>query len=700
MYVATLDGTIKIFTVKRNSANKYVVTDTDTLNHIKNIPNHNDDGSPNNNLGSRLVTGLLVTGTPNKPVIYVNSSDPRVGGGVNGNSSNLDTNSSILSRLTMNGNNWQKKDLVRGLPRSEENHNANGLAINPAGDKIYIAMGGNTNQGARSNNFALLPEYALSAAILEVDLAQIGNSTYDLPTLNDEDRPGSNDVNDPFGGNKGKNQAKIVNNGPVKVYAPGFRNPYDIVIAQSGKMYTWDNGSNAGWGNQPVGEGIQGVCTNAVNEPGDTRYDALHYVTGPGYYGGHPNPTRGNKNNTFNNSNPQSPVPSGNPVECQFRGSQGNRDGKHPLNKSLTYVPASTNGLVEYTASNFGGAMQGNLLAAAFNNKIYRVQLNNAGTQATSNTTLFSNVGNKPLDVTAVGDFGLFPGTIWVADFSDKDIYVFEPVDYQGNNTAGICNPASSGFDSDGDGFSNADENANSTDACSAADVPADADGDFISDLIDPDDDNDGIDDLVDPFALDEFNGANTPLGTLYDWENDSPAAPFIAGLGFSGLMTNGRTNYQQQFDLNQMTISGAAGVLTIDAVPAGDPIRGLNTQEFAFQFGVDVGPSSPVFRARTRILAPFAGITAQRHQSMGLFIGTGDQDNYIKLVVNANGSQGGLEFAREVNADFNLTERHLDNIVNAEWVDLIIEVDPANNTAKPFYQIKINGQLLSLIHI
>jgi len=51
--------------------------------------------------------------------------------------------------------------------------------------------------------------------------------------------------------------------------------------------------------------------------------------------------------------------------------------------------------------------MQGNLLAAAFNNKIYRVQLNNAGTQATSNTALFSNVGNKPLDVTAVGDFGM-----------------------------------------------------------------------------------------------------------------------------------------------------------------------------------------------------------------------------------------------------------------------------------------------------
>ena len=35
---------------------------------------------------------------------------------------------------------------------------------------------------------------------------------------------------------------------------------------------------------------------------------ALHLVTGPGYYGGHPNPTRGNTTNTFNAPDPQSPV--------------------------------------------------------------------------------------------------------------------------------------------------------------------------------------------------------------------------------------------------------------------------------------------------------------------------------------------------------------------------------------------------------
>src|SRR6185436_5489872 len=113
-----------------------------------------------------------------------------------------------------------------GLPRSEENHSSNGLALDPATNTLYIAQGGHTNMGAPSHNFAMLPEYALSAAILSVNLNAIGNTTYDLPTLDDETRPGVNDSNDPFGGNDGKNQAKLVPGGPVQVYSSGFRNPY------------------------------------------------------------------------------------------------------------------------------------------------------------------------------------------------------------------------------------------------------------------------------------------------------------------------------------------------------------------------------------------------------------------------------------------------------------------------------------------
>ena len=117
--------------------------------------------------------------------------------------------------------------------------------------------------GAPSNNFALLPEYALSSAILSINLNAIGNTTYDLPTLDDENRAGVTDANDPFGGDNGKNQAKLVTGGPVQVYAPGFRNPYDLVITSKGRMYAVDNGANAGWGDVPILDS-NGNATNQV----------------------------------------------------------------------------------------------------------------------------------------------------------------------------------------------------------------------------------------------------------------------------------------------------------------------------------------------------------------------------------------------------------------------------------------------------
>jgi hypothetical protein len=417
LYVAEMDGYIEVYTITRNGKNNYSASLTETINLIANVQNHNDDGSKNNSLKKRLLTGILVTGTAANPIIYAASSDPRQAAGPSGFDSNLDTNSGILHKLTKNGGNWSKQDLVRGLPRSEENHVANGLILHNG--KILLNMGGHTNMGVPSNNFAEIAEYALSAAILEIDIASIGNSTYDLPTLNDEDRAGVNDANDPFGGNNGKNQAKLIPNSPVKLYATGFRNAYDIVKTLSGKIYTFDNGPNPGWGGWPNAN-----CENNIDNGGAHHWDGLHLVT-KGFYGGHPNPTRGNLSNTFNASNPQTPIEGpANPEECVYKQS-GNGDG------SLTIVKDSVNGLTEYTASNFGGSLQGELLAASYTKQeILRIKLNGAGTAVTSKSVLMGGVGKVPLDVTAQGDNDVFPGTIWVIDNIANSITVLEPSDY------------------------------------------------------------------------------------------------------------------------------------------------------------------------------------------------------------------------------------------------------------------------------
>ena len=408
LYVAEVTGLIRVFDVVRNGKNAYQANQVETISLVQNVPNHDDDGSPNPGVTDRQVTGMHVVGTAGAPIIWVASSDPRHGAGPSGLDTGLDTNSGILHKLTKAGGGWQKQDVVRGLPRSEENHTPNGLVAQ--GGKVYLLSGGNTNQGLASNNFAEQPEYALSAALLEIDVASIGGGTYDLPTLDS-----GNDGNDPFGGDDGRNQAKLVAGGPVQVYSSGLRNAFDLVLSESGKFYTFDNGPNAGWGGTPNGD-----CADVVKDGGDDHQDNLHLLT-KGSYAGHPNPVRGNKANAFDG---QSPVEiAADPRECQYLAP--GEDG------SLTSIGASTNGLVEYTASNFAGSVKGDLLATTWNNQLYRLKLNGGGDGVTSKSVLAGGFGNGTLGIAAQGDAGPFPGTIWITSyFAPYQITVLEPDDY------------------------------------------------------------------------------------------------------------------------------------------------------------------------------------------------------------------------------------------------------------------------------
>ncbi|MDZ4701212.1 MAG: malectin domain-containing carbohydrate-binding protein [Rhodothermales bacterium] len=758
LYVAQKNGLIVAYTVVRNGPQDFTVTNTESITLIKNnTPNHDDDGELNTSTSqltnNRQITGIYVTGTAQNPIIYTTSSDPREGAGDAGggvNDSGLDTNSGILHRLTKSGSSWTRLDLVRGLPRSEENHSTNGVVIDHETNILYLGVGGFTNAGSPSNNFARITEYALSASILAIDLDMLaampvqgsGNAAYvyDLPTLDDPTRPNVNgidnpntpgydgiDVGDPWGGNNGLNQAKVVADGPVRLHATGFRNPYDLVIMKSpgaeGRMYSIDNGANAGWGGHPVGEGTYpgasaGQCTNAYNpaEPGSTgpgpndnkvnNLNGLHYIrevdAGKRYYAGHATPVRGNPEGaglyTFfdgvgvfrTSTTGPNPLPADWPpvptseayeAECDFRNS-GEGDGS-----LVDYVP-STNGMAEYTASTFGGELQGTILSASFGGEIYVARLNSNGDQVSNGIeTLFSNFGLTPLDVIAQGDDDPFPGTIWAVTFGAQNITVFEP--FEGECVGGPGNQ-----DDDGDGYSNNDEIANGTNECNAGDKPSDFDGDFTSDRLDPDDDNDGIDDVVDAFAHDGLNGIGTTLPLDYDLFNGDIG---FFGIGFTGLMTNGDTDYLDQFD-DQLIAGGTAGLLTVPDVPSGDALGGQNDQFSGFQFGIDVDDETLPFTIRVRMQSPFFGNTPQGEQSQGFYIGAGDQDNYLKVVVSANDGDGGLEVVNENagtavrtmyatggNGDAPIADNLLETDVE---LDLFFLINPADGTAHPGYSI------------
>ena len=747
LYVAQQDATIKAYTVARNAPNDYSVTATETIDIIKtDTTNHNDDGTTIGST-SRQMTGLLATGTAANPVLYVTSSDSRISVG---NDTGLDTNSGVITRLTWNGASWDKVDIVRGLPRSEENHATNGLALDEATNTLYVIQGGHANKGAPGNNFSGTPEYYLSAALLTVDLDIIdglgtfidprdgSEVAYDLRTLDDPTRtninvgdPGypypaghplfgtSADPGDPFGGNNGLNQAIPEPGGPVQVYSPGYRNAYDVVLTTQGRLYTSDNGPNTGWGGQPLVYTSGGVpkgtgpfdqaagdyCTNEFNESASNSHgDPLHFVDGPGYYGGHPTPIRafpelsrvivyeddggwtevGNYNffDLLPTDISSANFPD-NPIECDY--------SSNDPSKYIDIINASTNGITEYTASNFGGALQGNILTASFNGNIYSYAMNAAGDAFVDKQALFSGFGNQPLDVTAQGDGDVFPGTVWAATYGADNITVFEPADSSSCIGADVI-----GLDEDNDGYSNADEIDNGTNPCSAGDKPTDNDGDNLSDLNDADDDNDGIDDVDDEFAVDDANGLATSIPVLRPFLNGDPGTDLF-GLGLTGLMTNGTTNYLDQFNPDNLNAGGNGGQFGVEIVTEGDAYQGVNTQDNAFQYGVAADTTTGPFVVHSSVLPPlFDGLTPVNFQSAGIFLGTGDQDNYLKLVVNANGGAGGIEVLKEEAAvatfstQFNAAAIGADVLAATSSIELFLAVDPAASTVQP--EVSVDG--------
>ena len=752
LYVSQQNGLILALTIIRNGPNDYSVTASETISLVKQIPNHDDNGVLNTSITSRQVTGILLTGTADRPIIYVSSSDSRIGGGSTAGDKNLDTNSGILSRLTKTGSGWEKMDLVRGFPRSEENHAVNGMQLNEETNTLYLAVGGFTNAGSPSNNFAFICEYALSAAILSIDLDAIdalptsgsGNNAYkyDLPTLDDPTRtnnPDGSDVNDPFGGNDGLNQAIIVQGGPVQIFSPGYRNAYDLVITKTpgraGRIYTIDNGANQGWGGHPENEGSDGTVTNnyVEGEPGSTgagpndprvnNLDNLHYIGSldtyiPGsYYGGHPTPTRANPGGaglyTHDGTSgvwrtsttgthplpadwPPLPLSMANPIEGDFR-NPGETDG------ALLTFTSSTNGVVEYTASNFDNTLKGHLLAASYDGDIYKITLTEDGTGVTNtrNSTnqlngdlpFASGFGSRPLDLAAQGDLDIFPGTVWAATYGSDAITIFEPAEYME-----CSGQYSTDLDEDGDGFSNADEIDNGSNPCSAASRPQDSDGDFLSDLNDGDDDNDGLGDNTDFFALDQENGLSTTLPVEYDLFNNHPGTGLF-GLGFSGLMSNQQVgnDYLNLFEEENLIAGGAVGAFSVVAVSAGDALGDLNNQENAFQFGLNVNADTWPFTVHSSMLGPFFNNqTPQNDQSQGLYIGTGDQDNYLKIVLNANGGQGGIELVYE-NAGVPIVQQFgLEGGIPGSNLDLYLSVNPVTGTVQAKFS-KDGGGIIAL---
>ncbi|SDX07785.1 Putative Ig domain-containing protein [Flagellimonas zhangzhouensis] len=797
LYVAQYPGTIEILSIERNGLNDYVVTSVETLTGVKDIVNHDDDGSPCSGIGgvcsSRETTGLTVAGTASNPIIYVTSSDFRIGAGAQGNGDvDLDTNSGVITRFSWTGTEWEVVDLVRGLPRSEENHATNGLEVTTINGKEYlvVASGGITNAGSPSANFVYTNEYALSGAILSVDLDAINalpvqtdsngrDYIYDLPTLDDPTRPNVNgitdpdtpgydgiDVNDPWGGNDGLNQAMVVPDGPVQVLSPGYRNAYDLVVTESGALYVTDNGANLGWGGFPVNEGTASVNNDYdPNEPGSQsvdedgekigNHDHLEMVTTDlqsytfgSYYAGHPNPTRANPTgaglftapaqigtdgavfrtqvydpdlSTPGSTDdpsialpanwPPVPIANANIVEGDWRGPDSSSNPDGPDDTPVLVWQNNTNGIDEYTASNFGGAMQGDLIAGSNKDAIRRVQLLGDGTVDTYTQSFFSGIGGNSLGITCNSDTDVFPGTIWAGTLNGL-IVVFEPQDF-----VQCDNPEAEPLaDYDNDGYTNQDELDNGTDPCNGGSQPSDFDksagAPLISDFNDDDDDNDGILDKDDPFQLGDPTVGGSDAFTIpirNDLFNDQQGLGGIYGLGMTGLMNNGDTgaNWLNWLDVvgegpNQNDVLGGAPGIMTSHMTDGTALGSSNNQDKGYQYGVQVdnttGPFTVIggmngFTGPLRLYENTDGVTGGE---LGFFIGDGTQSNYIKFVVTTDGFTALQEVDDVPDTPISVTIPIIDRPDAAEGKILFyFRVDPVAETVDLEYQIDDNPKIL-----
>ena len=698
LYVAEQNGAINAFTIGVSNG-QYFATDVEVITAVQEIQNHNDDGSLSN-LNTRQVTGVVVTGTASQPVLYVSSSDPRIS--VNGEV-NLDTNSGTITRLTRSGNSFTAVDIIRGLPRSEENHSNNGLVISPDGNFLYVSIGGNTNNGAPSRFFSYANEYALSGTILEIDLNDINSRPiltdngpgqngrqyiYDLPTLDDPNIPNitdgvGEDANGldeagPFGGNDGLNQAILPADAPLRIFADGLRNAYDLVITSNGLLYTVDNGSNSNLGGDPVF--VNGQVTSLPNDGGSGDPEPLFLITDGGYYG-HPNPIRANQDLAFtafdDNGNPDNSlavnsvssladlVPDSVNIQdgfvidpSRFTGDQDRLDQSgirierdSSQTNALLNLGSSSNGLVEYFGNAFGGQLNGDLLVAQFNGNITRVNLSSDGTSATSETIPGLTGLSTPLDVTIGPN-----GTIFVAELGGDTIRVFAP----SSTVQGISN------DVDGDGLVNA----------------------------------------IDPFSRDASNGGQAvlnPNSTLtFDFDanqDNNLVGPNGFGGGLTGVAVNGVTDFEQFFQLpssdpNQIinldnvkfTTAAGGGTTVIENVSNGDPFRDGNNGEFLLQTGVTIAPSVNTVTVEWTVFNPSSDI-AGNFQQIGGFIGTGDQSNYLKFVAISHPS-GEFELVLEdddvVESQTYIQADDLFTVPDGSQIVLQLEIDVNSGFATP----------------
>lgn len=355
---------------------------------------------------------------------------------------------------------------VRGLPRSCGDHLSNSLRFRANPDAasggpaylLYLSQGSNSAIGKADRSWCYRPERLLSAAILEIDPARtppeggfdvasepipddggnrrFGYSTRLGPILwaLDDDALKTEAIHVKSGPYEGgylrfaRNGVASVRRGPdpdseivatfydpfakdapVRIFASGVRNGYDLVWHSNGWLYTAVNGP-AGGGQTPDDPATP--IDEGVLKAGRVQDYLLRLARGD--YGGHPNPLRdefvvhGGNPTAEKDPSEVSFYPVGVAPDPRYKPQQAYELGHH----------WSPNGMIEYRLAGRAGALDGALIVANYSKgNNFRVLIPDAEGEVRTDTILVDPEGAEivyvdPLDIALSPEGRIYAATL------------------------------------------------------------------------------------------------------------------------------------------------------------------------------------------------------------------------------------------------------------------------------------------------
>ncbi|SIS82960.1 PKD repeat-containing protein [Zobellia uliginosa] len=372
--------------------------------------------------GSRTSVGLVFdpAATSSNLIAYVSHDS----GGLN---SAPDWDGKI-SKLT--GANLENEQLlVTDLPRSTKDHLTNSLTFRPGEPNvIYFNQGSNSAAGKPDNSWGNREESLLTAATLRLDLSLLpATLPLNVRTTRDAMAINNVDVNSPT--LDGLYNPYYVN-APLKLFATGIRNAYDLVWHSNGQLYVPANGT-AGGSNAPASIDGTRRPDGSFYDHSNPLYPVVPFSNGNnvqrdwlfrinpnttmGYYG-HPNPFRGEFALNRGDIDVSKSAYDGVQPDENYRGAAFDFE----FNKS-------PNGVIEYRSNAENGNLKGALLVVRYSGGSDIIALVPDGPGGDISTFKEGIPGftgfQDPLDL--VEDTS--NGNIYVSDYGRSQIVLLKP---------------------------------------------------------------------------------------------------------------------------------------------------------------------------------------------------------------------------------------------------------------------------------